>query len=359
MDPHSRWCHNPGCRAYGRLGEGHIVIHSRKERRYQCKRCRRTFTQTTGTALYRMHKPRWLLIAVVTLLAHGCPVQAIVAAFGIDERTVARWQRKAGSHSRRVHEHLVESGEVNLLQLQADEIRIKAVGALYWLASALEVRSRLWLGGVISAHRDRELIGELLIRVRCCGPVEHILLVTDGLASYAKQALKIFRKPVHTGKVGRPRLRLAQGVMIAKVKKRYQQKRVVEVIRHVVVGSQAEVISRVIATQRSMKALINTAYIERLNATFRSRLAPLGRKTRAGAHRRFTLEAGMWLVGSCYNFVWIHRSLTGERTPAQAAGLTDHRWSMEELLTYPVPPTELPRWRGRKPRWLLEAENAA
>jgi hypothetical protein len=42
-----------------------------------------------------------------------------------------------------------------------------------------------------------------------------------------------------------------------------------------------------------------------------------------------------------------------------AAGITDHRWSLEELLTFPVPPTELPRWRGRKPRWLLEVERAA
>ena len=84
----------------------------------------------------------------MTLLAYGCPVQAIVAAFGLDERTVARWQREAGAQCKRVHEHLVEAGRVALLQVQADEMRVKAVGAVYWLASALEVRSRLWLGGV-------------------------------------------------------------------------------------------------------------------------------------------------------------------------------------------------------------------
>jgi transposase-like protein len=68
MNPHERWCHNRRCRAYGRQGEGHIVIHSQKERRYQCKRCRRTFSETTDTAFYRMHKPKWLVLAVVTLL---------------------------------------------------------------------------------------------------------------------------------------------------------------------------------------------------------------------------------------------------------------------------------------------------
>ena len=147
--------------------------------------------------------------------------------------------------------------------------------------------------------------------------------------------------------------------MIARVKKRCQRRRVVEVIRDVVVGVEAEVISRVIGTQRSIRALINTAYIERLGATFRARLAPLARRTRAGAHKQCTLECGMWLVGSCYNLLWRHRSLGEECTPAMAAGLANHRWTMEELLTFATPPAELPRWRGRKPRWLLEAESVA
>ena len=69
-------------------------------------------------------------------LAYGCPVQAIVAAFGIDERTVGRWQRESGSQCRRIHEHLIEAGRVELLQVQADEIRVKAVGGVFWLASA-------------------------------------------------------------------------------------------------------------------------------------------------------------------------------------------------------------------------------
>jgi hypothetical protein len=57
---------------------------------------------------------------------------------------------------------------------------------------------------VINQHRNRFLIQSLLIRVRSCGPVERILLVTDGLSSYLSQAVHVFREPVHTGKVGRP-----------------------------------------------------------------------------------------------------------------------------------------------------------
>ena len=54
---------------------------------------------------------------------------------------------------------------------------------------------------------------------------------------------------------------------------------------------------------------INTAYIERLNATFRSALACLVRRGRAIAHTQALLSAGMWLVGVSYNFCWYHASL--------------------------------------------------
>ena len=380
MNPRKQFCHNQNCWAYGRKGEEHIAIHSHKEKRYRCKRCRRTFTRTEGTALYRLHKPQELVFVVLTLLAYGSPVQAIVAAFGSDERTVARWQKEAGSQCRRVHEHLVEAGNVELSQVQADELRVRVVGGVMWLASALEIGSRLWLGGVVRVHRDRLLIRALLWRIRACGSVTEILLCTDGLACYAKQALLIFRQALRTGRVGRPQLILPEGAMVARVKKRYERRRVVEVVREVVRGTEAAVRERLMGTQRSLTALIDTAYVERLNATFRARLAPLVRRTRAPGYtsRVRWRQAGMWLVGTCYNFLWVHRSLRQERgggggggreepsaskwierTPAQAAGLTDRRWTLEELMSFVVVPARIPKRRGRRPKWLLEAARVA
>jgi hypothetical protein len=150
--------------------------------------------------------------------------------------------------------------------------------------------------------------------------------------------------------------------MVAQAIKRYARRRVIGVVRRIVRGTQEAVGARLKHTQGSATAEINTAYIERLQATFRSRLAPLVRKTRAAARQRATLEAGMWLVGTVYNFCRAHRSLrlvgNGaevvadthhywiERTPAQAAGLTDHRWSLHELLSFPVPPTPPKRGVG-------------
>jgi transposase-like protein len=367
MDPQEQFCRNRACRAYGRKGEGHVVIHSRAERRYQCKRCRRTFAGTVGTALYRLRTARDEVVTVVTLLAYGCPIQAIVAAFGLDERTVARWQVRAGAQCRRVHEHLVQAGRVELGQVQADELRVRAVGGVLWLASALAVPSRLWLGGVVSTTRDGRLIRALLERVWACGPKQAVLLCTDGLLSYPKQALRVFRVPERTGRRGHPRMILPAGLLIAQMIKRYAQRRVVEVERRVVHGAEAAVAAILRRTQGATTAVINTAYIERLNATFRARLASLTRRTRAGVHQVDTLDAGMWLVGTVYNFCRPHRSLRHRPdatpspaslgvgcTPAQAAGLADQRWSVHELLLFPVPGGGLKR-RGQRPKWLREA----
>jgi hypothetical protein len=98
------------------------------------------------------------MILVLTLLCHGCPTQAIVAAFGLDERTVALWFLEAGRHGQRVHEHLVEQGQVDLRHVQADELWVKPVGGKVWMALALAVPSRLWLGVAISRHRLQLLL---------------------------------------------------------------------------------------------------------------------------------------------------------------------------------------------------------
>jgi hypothetical protein len=308
---------------------------------------------------------------VVTLLAYGCPIQAIVAAFGLDERTVARWQQRAGTQCRQVHEHLVEAGRVNLGQVQADELRVRTVGGVVWLASAIAVPSRLWLGGGVSATRDARLIRRLLDRVWACGTKQALLLCTDGLQSYPKQALRAFRVPERTGRRGHPRMLLPPGLLIAQMIKRTAQHRLVEIERRIVHGGEAAVLAVLRRTQGATTAVINTAYIERLNATFRARLASLTRRTRAGVHQLDTLDAGMWLVGTLYNFCHPHRSLRRPcqpeaafphrwigRTPAQTAGLTDHPWSVHDLLVFPVPGVGIKK-RGQLPKWLRHASRVA
>jgi hypothetical protein len=159
--------------------------------------------------------------------------KAIVAAFSLDERTVARWQLMSGHHCRRLHEHIIHPGGVLLEHVQAEELRIRIVGGVLWLASALSVSNRLWLGGVVQARRDRAL------RFACslseCAPVAPSMPSCFAPMASAElpqeQALKVLREPLRTGKRGRPRLLLPEGLMVAQLIKRYARRRVLEAVR--------------------------------------------------------------------------------------------------------------------------------
>jgi hypothetical protein len=155
---------------------------------------------------------------------------------------------------------------------------------------ALAVPSRLWLGGVISPRRDRALITELVQKVRACGGNLAIRVCVDGLASYVTAFLRVFRHKVATGRLGRPRLVVEPGLLIGQVIKHYARGWVVKVVHRVVRGTPTAIAKVLRATGGTV---INTAYIERLNATFRSPLAPLARRGRAIAHTEAVLTAGM------------------------------------------------------------------
>lgn len=364
MNPQVVFCPNQACLASGQIGKGNIKIHSQKERRYQCKVCGKTFVETKGTPFYRVHKAYSEIILVVTLLAYGCPVPAIVAAFGWDERTVRRIQQAAGVHCQAVHEELVQQPR-DLQHVQADEMWVKAQGVIMWLAMALQVGTRLWLGAEVGARRDQALLQSLLQRVRACALCRPLLFCVDGLRAYLPAIRATFREALRTGQPGRPRLRPWDGVQIAQVVKQYRGRQVVGVLQRICQGTAAQIAELIRASQGH--GGINTAYIERLNATFRARLAPLVRRGRGLVQQQSTLHAGVYLVGTIYNFCTYHHSLRIElllpherrrwlkRTPAIAAAITDHRWSVAELLWYKVPhPPVLTKRRGRPSQAFLE-----
>ena len=104
-----------------------------------------------------LRKPSELIVIVVTLLAYGCPIQAIVHAYGLDERTVASWRDRAGKHCEQMHHALIAQGKLDLVHVQADEIRVKGRKMIAWMGLAMRVSTRLWLGGVVSLTRDKTL----------------------------------------------------------------------------------------------------------------------------------------------------------------------------------------------------------
>ena len=204
-----------------------------------------------------------------------------------------------------------------------------------------------------------------LPRIRAMALCRPLLVAVDGLPSYVKAFQRAFRSklPRH-GQRGRCRWRIwSELTMVQVVKIRTPGK--FNVSRRIVQGSTQQIAQLIQASQG--QGGINTAFIERLNATFRQRLNALARRTRTLAQKPQTLQSGMYVVGCLYNFCTYHHSLRVsfalslrsqrwlQRTPAIAAGLTDHRWTIEELFCFkvPPPPWSPPKRRGRPSKHTL------
>ncbi len=326
-------------------------MHSQQERRYRCHVCRKTFGARTGTLFHRRRTDEALIIVVITLVSWGCPLVAIEHTFGLQPQTIRDWLEAAGQHAEAVH-HVQVVQPRDLGHVQADEVRVQTQCGIVWLALALMVSPRLWLGGAISTRRDQRLVSRVVALIAATAVVAPLLLVVDGFASYIDAFQQAFRLRVHHGGRGAPRKVPWPELVIGQVVKQYAGKRVVGVTRRLQQGSSA-LAERLLAQTPGCRVL-NTAYMERLNGTFRTRLAPLARRTHHLVHRKELVHAGMYLVGALYNFCTLHASLRGTnghlQTPAMAAGITDHCWSVQELLRRRVPPRrwEPPKRRGRR-----------
>jgi len=349
MDASKQFCPNEACSARGKIGEGNIRIHSYQPQRYRCGRCKKTFSARRGTMMEGLRTPSELIVIVVPLLAYGCPIQAIVHAYGLDERTVAAWQKRAGKHCQQMQQAIVEQGKVQTHHVQADEIRAKGRKLVAWMGLAIDATSRLWMAGVVSIQRDRGLADHLLQQVRaCCQCVRALLVCTDGWNAYPKSILRALREKVKKqAGPGRARLAVWPELCIATVIKHTKKKQVVEVTRTRTWGTLEQAHHLLTMTRGCQQ--FNTSLIERFNAPMRERLAALTRNCRHAAQRLETLETGMYLIGSTYNFCWAHHELSHRKhfgypcTPAMAAGLTDHIWSVAELLSCKVAPAPMPR----------------
>lgn len=194
-------------------------------------------------------------------------------------------------------------------------------------------------------------------QVRACAQRLCALLVcTDGWAAYPRSIRRAFRKKVkRTAGRGSACLQVWPELHIGTLIKHH----VTHITRQMAYG-RLERASVLLSASRG-GSVLNTAFIERFNGTMRERLACLTRKCRHAAHRLAALHTGMYLLGCTYNFCWPHHELsrsapdveTGKRawearTPAMASGLTDHVWSIFELMNYKIAPSP---WTAPKRRW--------
>jgi len=144
-----------------------------------------------------LRKPKRLREIVVTLLTSGCPIQALVHALGLDKRTGAAWRDRAGVQSQNVHEAMVEQGTLDLVPVQADEIRVTGRSMVVWMGLAMMVSTRRWVAGAVRQTRDHHVANCVLIHVRACAQtLRAVLVATDGWAVSPTSMKRAFREKI-------------------------------------------------------------------------------------------------------------------------------------------------------------------
>jgi hypothetical protein len=200
--------------------------------------------------------------------------------------------------------------------------------------------------GERSAENCKEAVQEVHDRTRGKGA---ILLTSDAYPAYATAIEEVYgewvqpeRKP-GPGRPPNPRLELPCGLVYATVQKRREKGRVVEVIKSVVFGALC--LLDCWLRRSGVSNTINTSFVERNNATDRRQNGRKQRKTYCFSRSKRMHDCATYFVSYSYNFCWPVRTLRVKedgawrpRTPAMAAGLTDHVWSLREWLTFPAKP---------------------
>jgi len=181
-----------------------------------------------------------------------------------------------------------------------------------------------------------DLIAEAVTRTVARTQQRSLFWFSDGGQGYEPILRRAYRQPVRTGQRGRPRLAVPQGVTLTQtIKHRDGHGRLLSVEIRAALGAE--------------RGPAGTVHVERLNGVLRDRLAALTRQTHAFAKRDATWDALVGLPLFDHNFQRAHPALRRpgadgirryeQRSPAMALGLTDHRWSFQELLTARIPIT--------------------
>jgi IS1 family transposase len=306
------------------------------------------------TPLYRLKTASHRVAEVLTALAEGLSVAAAVRVFGHRHATITTWLTRAGAHSATLHDRFFQN--LTLPHLQLDELRTQVRSHVHalWLWVVVDPLTKivpvLHLGARTQAAAHavvHELHGRL---APACLPV----FTSDGLNHY------FYALTAHFGQwvagVGRRarQWQVAVGLIYGQVKKRYRRRRLVGVTYMLRCGTREALQSALRGLGLSGK--LNTAFVERVNLTLRQNVAALIRRTWSTVQVAPQLLLHLEWWRAYYHFVRPHESLQQalaqpidrggkrqpqryrQRTPAMAAGLTSRRWTVHDLLAWPLPP---------------------
>ena len=381
------FCPQKTCRGYGRVGPdpNHWIVGAGtyttkaggRRQMYQCQWCKTLFSETQGTVFFGLKTPQETIYRALKALAEGVGIRATARIFDVEADTVLLWLRRAGEHSQQVSAYLMRNLKVE--QAQLDELwtfvhkKEKALSAWEklhteygdtWVWIVFDPLNKLVLAILIGEHEEEQAVGVLSYFKACL--VENCLplLTSDQLPHYLQAILRVFGRwvqPQRKGKRGRhpkPRLEPPEGLQYATVNKKRRKGRVVAVTTKIVYGNEKEIQSRLQAATPGTK--INTSFVERMNLTLRHLVSRLRRRGLTFSKKQAYLEWHMHLVIAYYHLVRPHGSLRcqlpeptptrgngspkkwEQHTPAMAGGLTNHVWTMEELLMFRVPLVTVP-----------------
>jgi IS1 family transposase len=379
MDNRTCYCRNAECALYGRvapLARLRFCEWHRAAVRFECQACSQRVSARAGTAYAGVRMDLRIYLRGVTALAEGLSIRGTGRLLGVDKDTVMHWLPGLGRHCQRVMSYFFRN--LHLSECQLDELwtfiykkeerlapleKLQAVYGDAWVWIAFSPVCKLvpaWVVGKRTLPHARRLV----FRLKSAMDGHIPFFTSDELPHYADALLEVYGQwvqPARHGTRGRfpePRRVPPPDLCYAVVVKEREKGRVVEVTTRIVYGTTQQVAA---ALQTSpVSRAINTYGVERNNLTIRQHSRRMGRKVNAFSKDPDYLEHQLTLAFAYYHFVIPHRGLrqrlpralptkgrTGSHkkwrpvTPAMAAGLTDHVWTIDELLSFRVPPKRL------------------
>ena len=377
VDTSMHFCPHTACNYRGWLGLNNLRANGHPNggpwRQFHCTACEGYFPAHHGTIFHGKQASVELIVRVLACLAEGLGIRATARVFEVDPTTGLHWLVEAAEQLRAFSAYFF--CDLHLEQLQLDEVyavlRDRKAGEINddeaiarlertpsWVWTALDPTSKLLvvvdIGSRTLAMAQRVVHQVVQGLAPGCVP----LFLTDGFKAYTTALLTHFGQWVQparrqtAGPKPKPRWMPLPQLLYAQVIKAYRRRRLVDVTHRVVFGT-GQAIAQVLARWGWS---INTAFVERLNLDIRQRVAAIGRRVNTLCQGEAGLREQVKLFQVYHNFVLPHASLrqglaepmpTNGRgsvkmwrpcTPAMAAGLTDHVWSLKEVLCYRVPP---------------------
>lgn len=358
-------CPNKTCSHYGQKNQGNIcciatyMTQSGKRRIFKCMTCEEQFSETRETVFFDVRTPEEKVMMALKMILVRVSLSDISFVLGMKVATVLEWLERAAHKAEEINTALLK--ELPVTEVQLDEMwsfvkrKVSEHAAdgeqespqdaddgrqWVWLSYAPEFR--LILAAVVGPRTSETALTLLQKTARIVAGIP--VFFSDGFSAYLQALIECYhtlKTFPRTGKPGRPKNPVKEphpDLVYGQIVKKKRKGRLSEITTRILCGAERFA---------ELGLTISTTLLERLNLTFRQALAPLGRKTLSFSKERSHLEQQPCFFQAFYNVARPHMSLREnitdnahrfeqkwrQRTPAMAAGLTDHVWTFQELLT--------------------------